>query len=163
LLKVYLDSSAIVKRYVFEPGSSAIDRVFDRCWVGDLSIVTSVWNIGEVLGVFDTRRRRGWLSDDEFRRVLRNFVGEVVRLLRLRVLEVIPILTSILVEAWPLILREHIYEADALQIQTCIYSGSDVLLSADKELLNVALRLGIKTVDAEDENRIKELLKGDIL
>jgi len=138
-----------------------MDHVFDRCWAGDLSIVTSVWNLGEVLGVFDTRRRRGWLSDDEFRRLLRNFVGEVVRLLRLRVLEVIPILISILVEAWPLILREHIYEAEALQIQTCIYSGSDVLLSADKELLNVALRLGIKTVDAEDENKIKELLKHD--
>ncbi|HDI32170.1 MAG TPA: hypothetical protein ENF80_05070 [Thermofilum sp.] len=58
-------------------------------------------------------------------------------------------------------MREHIYEADALQIQTCIYSGSDVLLSADKELLNVVLRLGIKTVNAEDENKIKELLKHD--
>ena len=78
-----------------------MDHVFDRCWAGDLSIVTSVWNLGEVLGVFDTRRRRGWLSDDEFRRLLRNFVGEVVRLLRLRVLEVIPILTSILVKTCP--------------------------------------------------------------
>ena len=101
----------------------------------------------------------GWLSDDEFRRALRNFIGEVVRLLRLRVLEVVPILSSILAEAWPLTLREHIYEADALQIQTCIYSSSDVLLSADKDLLNVALRLGIRTANVEDENKIKELLK----
>jgi len=158
LLKIYLDSSAIVKRYISEPGSSAVDLVFDRCWLGELSISTSIWNIGEVLGVFDVRRRRGWLSEDEFRDVLRNFTGEITRLLRLRVLEILPVLTSILVDSWSLVLGEHIYEADALQIQTCIYSGSNVLLSADKELINVALRTGIKAVNVEDENRVKKLL-----
>jgi len=155
---MYLDSSAIVKRYISEPGSSAVDLVFDRCWLGELSISTSIWNIGEVLGVFDVRRRRGWLSEDEFRDVLRNFTGEITRLLRLRVLEILPVLTSILVDSWSLVLGEHIYEADALQIQTCIYSGSNVLLSADKELINVALRTGIKAVNVEDENRVKKLL-----
>lgn len=158
MLKIYLDSSAIVKRYISEPGSSAVDLVFDRCWLGELSISTSIWNIGEVLGVFDVRRRRGWLSEDEFRDVLRNFTGEITRLLRLRVLEILPVLTSILVDSWSLVLGEHIYEADALQIQTCIYSGSNVLLSADKELINVALRTGIKAVNVEDENRVKKLL-----
>ena len=158
MLKIYLDSSAIVKRYISEPGSSAVDLVFDRCWLGELSITTSIWNLGEVLGVFDVRRRRGWLSEDEFRDVLRNFTGEITRLLRLRVLEILPVLTSILVDSWSLVLGEHIYEADALQIQTCIYSGSNVLLSADKELINVALRTGIKAVNVEDENRVKKLL-----
>jgi len=159
LLKVYLDSSAIVKRYVSEPGSSAVDLVFDKCWLGELSITTSIWNIGEVLGVFDIRRRRGWFSEDEFRNVLRNFTGEVIRLLRLKVLEIFPVLTPILIESWPLILGEHIYEADALQIQTCIFSDSNVLLSADKELINIALRTGIKAVNVIDENRVKKLLK----
>ena len=159
MLKVYLDSSAIVKRYVSEPGSSAVDLVFDKCWLGELSITTSIWNIGEVLGVFDIRRRRGWFSEDEFRNVLRNFTGEVIRLLRLKVLEIFPVLTPILIESWPLILGEHIYEADALQIQTCIFSDSNVLLSADKELINVALRTGIKDVNVIDENRVKKLLK----
>lgn len=159
MLKVYLDSSAIVKRYVSEPGSSAVDLVFDKCWLGELSITTSIWNIGEVLGVFDIRRRRGWFSEDEFRNVLRNFTGEVIRLLRLKVLEIFPVLTPILIESWPLILGEHIYEADALQIQTCIFSNSNVLLSADKELINIALRTGIKAVNVIDENRVKKLLK----
>lgn len=159
MLKVYLDSSAIVKRYVSEPGSSAVDLVFDKCWLGELSITTSIWNIGEVLGVFDIRRRRGWFSEDEFRNVLRNFTGEVIRLLRLKVLEIFPVLTPILIESWHLILGEHIYEADALQIQTCIFSDSNVLLSADKELINIALRTGIKAVNVIDENRVKKLLK----
>ncbi|MBS7638662.1 type II toxin-antitoxin system VapC family toxin [Candidatus Bathyarchaeota archaeon] len=160
-MKAYLDSSAIVKRYILEPGSSAVDHVFDECWIGELSIATSIWNIGEVLGVFDARRGKGWLGDDEFRRVFRNFIGEIIRLLRLRVLELIPIPASILVETWPLILIGHIYEADALQIQTCIYSGSDVFFSADKKLIDVALRVGIKAVNIEDENKVKDLLKNN--
>ena len=159
MLKVYLDSSAIVKRYISEPGSSAVDYIFDRCLAGEISITTSVWNIGEALGVFDMRRRRGWLTEDEFKRTIRSFVGETMRLLRLRVLEILPVLISMLVEAWPLILREHIYEADALQIQTYVYSSSNVFLSADKELINVALRIGIKAVNVEEEDRVKKLLK----
>ncbi|MGC8912241.1 MAG: type II toxin-antitoxin system VapC family toxin [Nitrososphaeria archaeon] len=158
MLKVYLESSAIVKRYVSEPGSSAVDHVFDRCLAGEIFIAISAWNIGEVLGVFSTRRRRGWLTEDEFKGTIRSFVSETARLFRLRVLEILPILTSMLVEAWPLTLREHIYEADALQIQTCVYSGSNVFLSADKELVNIASRTGIKAVNVEDENRVKELL-----
>lgn len=159
MLKVYLDSSAMVKRYISEPGSSAIDHVFDKCWTGELSIATSIWNIGEILGVFDIRRRRKWLSEDEFRNVLRSFVIEIIRLLRLRALEILPILTSMLVEAWPLILKEHIYEADALQVQTCAYSGCNMFLSADKELVNVALGTGIKAMNVEDENGVKKSLK----
>ena len=158
MLKIYLDSSAIVKRYVSEPGSSAVDHIFDRCWTGELSIATSIWNIGEILGVFDMRRRRKWLSEDEFRDVLRSLINEIMRLLHLRTLEILPILTPVLVETWPLILEEHIYEADALQIQTCVYSGSNVLLSADKELIDVALRTGIKAVNVEDEDEVKKLV-----
>lgn len=159
MLKAYLDSSAMVKRYIFEPTSPAVDRVFDEGWAGEVSIATSIWNIGEVLGVLDERRRRRWLNEDEFEEALRSFAGETTRLARLKILEIFPASTSILIEAWPLILSEHIYEADALQIRTCIHAGSDVLISADRELINVALRVGLKAVDTENEDRLKELLK----
>ena len=159
MLKVYLDSSAIVKRYVSEPGSSAVDYVIDKGWAGEVSTATSIWNIGEVLGVLDERCRRGWLSENEFKRALGSFAGETVRLLRLKVLEVLPVLTPMLVEAWPLILSEHIYKADALQIRTSIYSGSNVLLSGDRELINAALRIGLKAINVKDEDEVKKLFK----
>jgi len=132
--------------------------VLDEGWAGEVSIVTSIWNIGEVLGVLSERRKRRWLSESEFKRVLEDFASETVRLLRLKVLEIFPVLTPILIEAWPLILNERIYEADALQIQTCMHSGSNVLLSSDKELINVALKAGLKAMNVRDEDRVKELL-----
>jgi len=159
LVKVYIDSSALVKRYVSEPGSSTVDFIFDKSLMGELTTATSIWNIGEVLGVLDLRRRRRWLGEDEFKEVLENFTGEVVKMLRLKVLEVFPVLTQLIADSWPLILSDHMYEADALQVQTCIYSGSNVLLSADKKLVTKAIRMGIRAIDTEDESKIKELLE----
>jgi hypothetical protein len=36
--------------------SSGVDYVFDKGWAGEVSIILSIWDIGEVL---DERRRRG--------------------------------------------------------------------------------------------------------
>ena len=158
MLKPYLDSSVIVKRYVSEPGSSSVDLVFDKGEAGEICLATSIWNFGEVLGVLDEKLRRGWLAEDEFKTALENFASEMTRMARLKVLEVVPVVTPILVDSWPLILRQHIYEADALQIQTCIYCGGDVLLSADKELIDLATKRGLKALDVEKKRKIKEFL-----
>lgn len=122
-------------------------------------IATSIWNISEVLGVLDIRRRRKWLDENEFNRTLVGFLSEITGLLRLKSIEIIPVLTSILIEGWPLILEEHIYEADALQIQTYIYSESKLLLSADEELINTALKKRIRAVNIKDESEVETSLK----
>jgi len=160
LLKLYLDSSAIVKRYVVEPGSSAVDEVFDSTEAGRVRIVFSLWNVGEVLGTLDERRKRGWLEEDEFSEALRKFVDEALKLLRFRVLDVIPVLTPILAETWALILNQHIYEADAIQISTCTYTESKALLSSDKDLIEAARKIGLKAIDVEkEEGDVKKLIQ----
>jgi predicted nucleic acid-binding protein len=160
LLRLYLDSSVIVKRYVSEPDSHTVDYIFDKGWAGEISIATSIWNIGEVLGILDERRRRKWLTESELTKALENFTSEVVRLLHLKTLEIFPVLSQMLIGTWPIILKEHVYEADALQIQTCIYSSSNVLLSADRKLINAAIKLGLKAINIKDENKVKELISG---
>lgn len=111
-----------------------------------------------MLGVLDEKLRRGWLAEDKFKTALESFASEMIRMVRLKVLEVVPVVTPILVDAWPLILRQHIYEANALQIQTYIYCGGDVLLSADKELIDLATKKGLKALDVKEERKIKDFL-----
>jgi predicted nucleic acid-binding protein len=101
---------------VAEPGTETVDIIFDKAETGELIIACSLWNIGEALGVLDERRRRGWLTREEFEQTLKNLANEFLKLVRLRVFEIIPIHTSTLIETWALILNHHIYEADALQI-----------------------------------------------
>lgn len=160
MLKLYLDSSAIVKRYVVEPGTTVIDEVFDKAEAQRLTIAFSLWNIGEILGVFDERRRRGWMAQNELDRALSSFSGEVLKFMRLASLEVAPILSPILTAAWPLIVNHHIYEADALQISTCTYTASNALLSGDKRLVEVARDVGIKAYDiVEQGEKIRRFLR----
>jgi predicted nucleic acid-binding protein len=44
---VYLDTSAIVKRYIQETGSDVVVQLYSKAWLGDLKIAYSAWNIAD--------------------------------------------------------------------------------------------------------------------
>ncbi|MCU7786824.1 type II toxin-antitoxin system VapC family toxin [Pyrobaculum sp. 3827-6] len=58
----YLDTSAIVKRYVFEKHSDYVVELYDSSLDGEVELSFSLWNVGEILGVFDRYLRRGVLT-----------------------------------------------------------------------------------------------------
>lgn len=160
MLKLYLDSSAIMKRYVTEPGTPSTDHVFESAEKGELVITFSVWNIGEVFGVLDERLRRGWLNEKEYAETLNILCDELVKLMRLRVLEVIPIFTSLLVKAWMVLLNHHIYQADALQITTCTHTQSDALISGDEKLVKTSRKQGLKAFNVvKEEQKLKNFIQ----
>lgn len=59
---VYLDSSALAKRYKNEAGSEAVDALYRRAEALDLRLAFSLWNIGEVLRTFARARSQGILT-----------------------------------------------------------------------------------------------------
>ncbi len=142
---IYLDSSAIVKRYVKEPGSDVVCRVYEKALRGEVLLSFSVWNVGEVLGVLDKYRRRGWLGDGDYLKARLQFLGETLRLLRLKILKVMPVKTSLLTRTWSLVEKHHIYEADALQILSAKLVKAEKLYTGDQLLHEVALREGVKS------------------
>jgi uncharacterized protein len=156
MTKLYLDSSVIVKRYIAEKGSESAARVYERSDSKEISVCFSIWNIGEAIGVMDQYRRRGWITEDQFGKSLASLAGETLRLMKIEALEVLPTSSTALAETWDLTRRHHIYQADALQIVSCARSKADMLLSADKVLLEVAEREGIPADNIEDVRRIGE-------
>ena len=140
---VYLDSSAIVKRYIAEPGSDLVRNVYRRAYSGELKIAYSVWNVGEVLGVFDKARRLGRITDDEYRLVRRRFLGETKRMMRLGIAVVQPVKLSILRVSWRLVEKYHVYVADALQVASAKSVGAAGFLTGDEKLHEVALAEGL--------------------
>jgi len=142
---LYLDTSAIVKRYVKESGSDLISEIYEKALNGDALLSFSAWNIGEVLGVLDKYRRRGWLSDGNYLKARLQFLGETLRFLRLKLLKIVPTKTSILIQTWSLIERYHIYEADALQILSAKRIGAEKLYTGDEVLHKVALEEGVES------------------
>ncbi|MDH5440074.1 MAG: type II toxin-antitoxin system VapC family toxin [Candidatus Bathyarchaeota archaeon] len=148
---VYLDSSSIVKRYVEERGSEVVDAVYAKSETGELGLAFSVWNIGEAFGVFDRYVSRGLLPEKALNTILLDFISESTKMIRLGSLQMLPMTTKSLVDSWLLVLKHHIYEADALQISTSKEADCSLLLSADARLVQIAEKEGINAVNIEAE------------
>jgi predicted nucleic acid-binding protein len=149
--RVYLDSSSIVKRYVEEKGSAIIDRTDDAAETGILKVHFSIWNVGEVLGALDRYVTRKILEEDEFRTSVSDFLSESIKLGKLGTLVVSPLASHVLTEAWLILVRQHIYEADALQVATAKSLNCDVLLTADRSLVDTCRRESVASFDVETE------------
>jgi len=161
---VYLDSSAIVKRYIKEAGTEIMDLVFGYAEDGHIKLFFSIWNIGEVLGIFDRYRRRKVINEDEFKEVIGGFTKEFTKLAELQYLDVVPLHTSVISDAMGIILEYHVYEADAIQIVSSRHSNCELFLTADWKLVEVARSMGINAFDLEKEReRIKALLSSEIM
>ncbi len=141
----YLDTSALVKRYVSEPGSNVVDSMFSKCYRGISKISFSYWNVAEAAVVFDKYERR---LDLNARELLRNLVREMETLARLRRLVIVDISPQILKETIKLVLKHHIYVADALQVASAIKTGSSILVTGDKDLARIAETEKLKTIYA---------------
>jgi len=151
LADVYFDSTALTKRYVQETGTAVMDTLFDMAAEGRAVIATSLWNIGEALGVLDYKRQRHLVTEEEFHLTLRKLASEVTGLIRTGAMQVYPVRASLLAEAWTIVLAEHLYEADALQIVTCRDSNSRALITSDRHLRNATLSLGLKALNPENQ------------
>lgn len=143
---IYLDTSAIVKRYVYERGSEVVVGFYNKALSGVLKLAFSIWNIGEVLGVLDRYARRGALDLELWKTARRNFLGETRRLAVFNVLKLVEISPGLLKESWGLVEKHHIYQADALQIVSAKYIRAGEFITADKPLCGVAKNEGLNVV-----------------
>ena len=146
MIIVYLDSSAIVKRYVLESGSDIISKIYLKALNGEIILSFSAWNIGEVLGVLDEYHRREWLSSHDYEKARYQFIGETIRLLKLKLLKIVPIRTRLLIQTWFLIKKYHVYEADALQIVSAKHIDAKRFYTGDKRVHEIAIKEGVNSM-----------------
>jgi predicted nucleic acid-binding protein len=139
----YLDTSAVVKRYVSEAGSEVVDELFKDAYRGMKILSISYWNIAEIAVVFDKYERILGLNA---KNLLKNFLREIKILRRLYRFKIIEISPPLLRETIKLILRYHIYAADALQIASAKAVKSTAFVTGDKRLVSIAEKEGLKTI-----------------
>ena len=144
-MKLYLDSSAIVKRYVLEEGTEKVKDTYLEALSGTAILNFSIWNIGEVLGALQAYYRRKWLENDDYTAARESFVAETTRLIKLGVAKVIPVRSKLLTQSWLFVEKYHIYVADALQIVSAKNLGVDRLLSGDRRLVDVSREEGVES------------------
>ncbi len=140
--RTYLDTSILIKRYVKEEDSSIADIFFHKAHRGETVICLSEINLGEAAVVFDKYSRK--MGIDSKNR-MQTMMSELVLLERSSSVEIYPITSLIIRKAIKIVLEQHIYIVDAIQLESCIENGSDIFCSADRELNAVAKKIGIET------------------
>ncbi len=136
---VYLDSSAIVKRYIEEIGSDSVDLLYKSLEEkSEPTLIFSSWNLGEVFGAIDTRCRRGDIDEKSMMEALRLFSGETKKFVAMRRVNVLPTGSKVLTKTRSLILKYHVYQADALQLASATQAHAELFISADKKLMDYA-------------------------
>lgn len=159
-MKFFLDANAVLKRYVSEPGSDAVARVFRAADAGRATLQYSLWTVGECLGVLDRLDRQGRLPKGGLAQGRRALFGEAARLARLGVLFVAPVRASLVRRSWDLLLKHHVYQADAIQIATALETRSDVVLTSDAQVALAAVAEGLRVLDPEaDGDEIAKALR----
>jgi len=143
LISYYLDTSALVKRYVTEPGSRVVDRVFEDVYSGKALLNISYWNIGEAAVVFDKYKIRFGLDRDN---VFRTLLRELRMLSKENKLTIVNILPKIIRDSIKLTFKYHIYLADALQIASARSVEAQIILTGDKRLSEVSKQEGFKVI-----------------
>ena len=139
---VYLDTSILIKRYVKEENSNIADTYFHQAQRGEVVVCMSEINLGEAAVVFDKYSRNMGI---DARRQLQTMLSELELLERSSSVEIYPVSSQIIRRAVKIVLEQHIYIVDAIQLETCIEAAEAVFCSADRKLNATARKLGIKT------------------
>ena len=126
----YLDTSALVKQYVIEPGSNWVKALL----VPDLTptVFTSHLTVVEAMCAFARRRREGSLSSHQHAQILRAFEYDVQN--RLNILDVGP---AVIRTAQRLANQHPLRAYDAVQLATAWLANENLVRSEQRPLMFV--------------------------
>lgn len=140
----YLDTSALVKRFVAEPGTEAIRRLF----ASGESIATSKIAYAEIYAALARRRREDDLTPRAFARACSQFERDWTGYVRVAVHDDVLATARKLLLRHPLKGYEAIHLASALLLQDAL--GADLLFgAADDRLLRAAQAERIRIFNPE--------------
>ena len=100
-------------------------------------------NLSEAAVVFDKYQRKFRLdSKNRFQTMM----GELNMLERFSTVDIYPISIKIINNAIKMVLEQHVYIVDAIQLEASIEARVSLFCSTDKELNTIAMKIGLKTI-----------------
>ena len=133
-MKVFLDSSALAKRYIAERGSV---RVLELCRAADRVVLSQITPV-EILSAAARLRRSGLLPPRTYRAVKQELAADLAEA------ELIEITTSIVMHAVRALERAPLRSLDAIQLACALAADCDLFVSSDTRQLTAARVLGLK-------------------
>jgi hypothetical protein len=144
---LYLDSSALVKRYVQEEGTEHVLAMFPGR--PETEFILSRLTLLEVVSAITRRARQGDLASADATRAIQTLHFEVKRLCR-----VYDIAGAVVARAESLVMSHLLRAADAIHLATALLHAKEattpIFASADQALLHAATSNGLVAWDPTD-------------
>lgn len=139
----YIDSSALVKKYIGEPGSDRVENLFREV----VSVLTSVLTELELVSFAERAKRESKIDSPEYRRIIAAFERDFQD----GAISVLAIDHDVLRNARRLIRQRRLRVQDAIQLASALSAnrlagGEIVFICADRSLLEAARLEGLKCV-----------------
>ena len=151
---IYLDASALVKRYRQEPGSEVVNDTIERVSSDNpRRLVVSSLSLIEMLSILNRRRNEAGIPLEPFRQALRTVIQEVRTFSHALLID-----DHLMLSSAQYALKHNINSADAIHLSillalqvTVTASGDELIcLASDKRLVRAARIEGITVVDPEE-------------
>jgi predicted nucleic acid-binding protein len=140
----YLDTSALIKRFVAEAGSVALQRLIGRS--GPVATATIAYP--EAYSGLTRRHREGGLSSAQYAAACQRFERDWSELVRVELVDEVLARTRVLIQLHSLRGFDAIHLASALTLQERLGEPVSVV-AADERLLRSAAREHLKTLNIE--------------
>lgn len=118
---VFLDSSALAKRYVQEPGSDRVEEILSSA----SSLGISVICLSEVVSALCRRRREGKLSQQQYSRAKQALFEDIEDASVINVTDQVILRAVDLLERWPLRSSDSLHVASAAEWSAELFVSSD--------------------------------------
>ena len=134
-MKVFLDSSALAKRYIQETGSEKVELILKQASSLGLSSLCPV----EIISAMRRRRRELSLTKDQYLLAKQALVDDA------RDAEIVNVIPRVVGKAIAILEKEQLRAIDAIHIASAIEWKASLFVSSDKKQLAAASHAGLKT------------------
>lgn len=131
--RLFLDSSALAKRYVEESGSERLETML----VGAERLGLSVLVLPEVISGLRRRRRERALTETQY------LAAKAALLADVRDAEIVGLVESVVAASIPILERSNVRALDAIHIAAALEWSAELFVSADDRQLHAAKQAGL--------------------
>ena len=136
-MKIFADTSALLKRYVREDGTDGVNRSL----AGATALAVSAVFLVEAFSALSRRRIAGELDAHDYAGIRSELLEDLCDI------EVVPLDDETLALAVALVERRSLRTLDSLPLACALVAASDGFLCADRKLLAAAAAEGLVVVD----------------
>ncbi|MCJ7582142.1 MAG: type II toxin-antitoxin system VapC family toxin [Candidatus Aminicenantes bacterium] len=135
-MKIFLDTSALAKRYIEEPGSDELENLLHSA-VKEVTVSTLA--LPEFSAAISRKVRNKELSDematDAMKEIEIDWNGLFIK---------IPLFEDLAKQAASLTIQFPLKGADAVHLVSAVASGADLFIASDRQLISAAEQIGLQ-------------------